>query len=539
MRRVVLVGATGAFGERLARLLAPWPQIELIFAARGIERAEALASELGCSAVGFDRDKPEALQALRPWAVIDAAGPFQGGALALARAAIAAGAHYIDIADGRDFVARFGAALDAEARAAGVLAVTGASSTPALSNAALDAITTGWRHVDRVMVAISPGARAPRGLSVVRAILSYVGRPVRVLTGGRWTSRPGWSEPRLTTFPGLGRRFVSLCETPDLDIMAERVTRDAKFMAGLELAPVHLGLWLLSWPVRLGLVRSLEPAARPLRAMAGLIAPLGSDRGGMVVVAEGLGPDGEPRRARWSLAADANAGPTVPVAAAAAVLRGLLEERICVRGARVCVSLVTAGEITTELAGLPVTTQVEASMPAAPTLLRRLLGDAAGALPAPVVTLHERLAARTFRGRGVARGGAGPLQRLARAMVGLPEPGRYPGLKVTIAPDAGGEGWTRDFGPRRFASRLSTPHELGCFEERIGPLSFRFRPQLRADGFAWRFLSWRLGPLTLPASLAPQIRAVSFARDGVYRFSVVTAHPWLGVVFAYRGRLDV
>jgi hypothetical protein len=259
----------------------------------------------------------------------------------------------------------------------------------------------------------------------------------------------------------------------------------------------------------------------------------------MVVIAEGVGVDGEPRRSRWSLAADANAGPTVPVAAAAAVLRGLVDERIHLRGAHACVGLVNVDEITAELSGLPVTALAEASAPAAPTLLRRLLGDAVASLPAPVVTVHERPAVRAFAGRGVARGAAGPLQRLARAVVGLPEPGRYPNLKVTIAPDAGGEGWTRDFGPRRFASRLSTPPELGCFEERVGPISFRFRPQLRADGFSWCFLSWRLGPLPLPASMAPKIRAVSFARDGVYRFRVVTAHPWLGVVFAYCGRLDV
>ena len=37
--------------------------------------------------------------------MIDAAGPFQRSAMHLPRAAIALGAHYIDIADGRDFVA--------------------------------------------------------------------------------------------------------------------------------------------------------------------------------------------------------------------------------------------------------------------------------------------------------------------------------------------------------------------------------------------------------------------------------------------------
>jgi len=274
-RRIVLVGATGAFGERLARLIAPWPQVELVLAARGVARAQTLARELGCQAAGFDRDLPETLASLEPWAVVDAAGPFQGGDLVLARAAVAARAHYVDIADGRAFVAGFAADLDAAAREAGVLAVTGASSTPALSNAALDAMTEGWREIDTVTAAISPGARAPRGLSVVRAILSYAGRPVRVFAGREWRTEPGWSGLARIDFPGVGPRLASLCETPDLDVLAGRVRTQARFLAGLELVPLHLGLWLLAWPVRLGLLTSLEPAARPLRAMADLAAPLG------------------------------------------------------------------------------------------------------------------------------------------------------------------------------------------------------------------------------------------------------------------------
>jgi saccharopine dehydrogenase-like NADP-dependent oxidoreductase len=43
---------------------------------------------------------------------VDAAGPFQGAEPRVARAAIAAGLHYVDLADARDFVAGF-RALDA------------------------------------------------------------------------------------------------------------------------------------------------------------------------------------------------------------------------------------------------------------------------------------------------------------------------------------------------------------------------------------------------------------------------------------------
>jgi len=539
-RRIVLVGATGAFGARLAGLLATWPDVELVLAARGGAALERLRAEIGAGEVAvFDRGAPEGLAALRPWAVVDAAGPFQSSDLTLARAAIAAGAHYVDIADARDFVAGFPAALEAEAADANVLAVTGASSTPALSHAALEAITRDWRGIDSVTTAISPGARAPRGLSVVQAILSYVGQPVRVFADGRWTTRPGWSGARRLAFPGLGDRWASLCETPDLDLIPQRfaVRGEAMFLAGLELAPLHLGLWLLSWPVRLGLARDLRPLAPALRWAAGLFEPLGSHRGGMLLVAEGQGPGGEWRRARWSLTAEANAGPTVPVAAAAAVLRGLKDGRLARRGARACVGLVTLDEIIAELAGLPIRTRVE-TWAAGEGLFRQVLGEALAALPPAVARVHGPAAGGEFSGRGRARSGRHPLARAARRLLGLPASGAYPELTVRISGDAAGETWTRAFGRSRFASRLSATGGLGRFEERFGPVTFRFEADPIPQGFRWRFVGWRLGRLPLPNGLAPHIRARAFEADGSYRFRVLTAHPLTGLLFAYAGRLE-
>jgi hypothetical protein len=544
-RRVLLVGATGAFGRRLAVLLSTWPDLTLILAARREGPLQALAADLaGCAArlevAGFDRTAPDGLLALAPWAVVDAAGPFQGGDLALPRAAIAAGAHYVDLADARDFVAAFPVALDAEATAKGVLAVAGASSTPALSNAVLDRLTAGWSSIDTVTVAISPGARAPRGLSVMRAILSYVGRPVRLFAEGRWGVAPGWSRLTRLDFPGLGRRWAALSETPDLDLLPARFAprRQALFLAGLELSVMHLGLWLLAWPVRLGVIRSLEPLARPLLALAGLMAWAGSDRGGMVVEAGGQGASGQATAARWSLRAEAGAGPYVPAAAAAAVLRGLVQGRIAARGAMACVDLLADTDILAEIAHLPIRTNAMEAWPDHPALLRRLAGAAFDALPAAVRTVHAGETAVSFRGRGRARGGRSVIPSISRGLVGLPEPGAYPILAVTIAPDGPSEVWTRDFGGRRFTSRLTSLPALGEFEEALGPLRFRFDLQAAPHGFRWRLQGWRLGFLSLPKALAPRIRATTFARDGTYRFRVLVAHPWLGVIFGYAGRLD-
>ena len=122
LRRIVLIGATGFFGRRLAERLAAIGGVELIATSRSQQRANAIARELGAShpnarigAIAFDRDRPadiERLRALSPWLVIDASGPFQSASYDLARATLDLGAHWIDLADARDYLLGFEAALD-------------------------------------------------------------------------------------------------------------------------------------------------------------------------------------------------------------------------------------------------------------------------------------------------------------------------------------------------------------------------------------------------------------------------------------------
>src|SRR5262249_6783514 len=115
-------------------MLAAVPGVELVLAARGLGALNGLQRSLAVkggacqvSVQVFDRTRPNDLAALRPWLVVDAAGPFQDSDYALALAAVGAGAHYIDLSDGRAFVAAFPEALKAAALKARVTAVTGAS----------------------------------------------------------------------------------------------------------------------------------------------------------------------------------------------------------------------------------------------------------------------------------------------------------------------------------------------------------------------------------------------------------------------------
>jgi hypothetical protein len=395
---VLLVGASGVFGRRLAERIIEQPGIDLILAARGETRLEALRKDLrGPTRLArLDRSRVSAAQLRRLGAslVIDAAGPFQASGFALVEAAIEAGAHYIDLADGRDYVMAIGR-FDRMARARGLTVLSGASTTPALSHAVLDRLTAGWRRIDDLLVAVSPGNRAPRGPAVTRAIFSYVGQPVRVFRAGGWTTAPGWGLTRRLDFPGLGERLVSLCETPDLDLLVERYrpTGSAEFLAGLELKPLHRGLALASAAVRRGLIPSLTPFVRPALHIASLFNPFGEDRGGMVVRAQGLDGVGQPQFAEWSLAAEPGRGPHVPTLPALALLRRLCEGRLDYRGAGPCVGLLALDDFETDFAHHGYETRARWGDPSAPPprRIRRLRGHRHGAAESPGFWPFHRL----------------------------------------------------------------------------------------------------------------------------------------------------
>src|SRR5689334_6914781 len=105
--RVVVLGGAGNFGARIVRALRTDPRLDLIAAGRraqpvaGAEEVESAAVDITTS------DFPARLAALRPGLVIHCVGPFQGQDYRVARAALQAGAHYLDLADGRGFVEQF------------------------------------------------------------------------------------------------------------------------------------------------------------------------------------------------------------------------------------------------------------------------------------------------------------------------------------------------------------------------------------------------------------------------------------------------
>lgn len=190
--RVLVLGGYGGFGARLSRRLAAdgW---QVLVAGRNGTAAAALAAKLpGSSPLVIDRtgDLAAVLRQARPFLLIDAAGPFQGDDGRVIRACIAEGVNYLDPADARGFVEEIGA-FDAAARCAGVVVISGGSSVPALSGAVVAELTSNMSAVHSVEMSISASNRATAGPSVASAVLSYVGRPIRLWRGQRWVQRFG------------------------------------------------------------------------------------------------------------------------------------------------------------------------------------------------------------------------------------------------------------------------------------------------------------------------------------------------------------
>jgi hypothetical protein len=362
VHRVLLFGGYGVFGARIAERLARERGLELIVVGRSLERALQLAAEVGkgararISAACLDatKIKREALAALNPGVVINASGPYQWQDHGLARACIGAGAHYIDLADARQFVTGI-TALEAEARAADVLVVSGASTVPALSAAVIDTYAPRFAALEAVRIVIAPGNSFDPGLATTQSILGTLGRPFAA--GGNLHSAVyGWQNLNRQTLPGLGARWLGACETPDLDLLPRRYPplNCVEVFAALEVGAFHLGLWGLSWLVRGGLVRRPERLARGLLRVKRALRFLGSDVGGMAVTLRGRDHKGAPQRLTWHLVARRGHGPYIPTIASMIVAKRLIVGTLQQRGAMPCLGLFTLADFLTEVADLDI-----------------------------------------------------------------------------------------------------------------------------------------------------------------------------------------
>ena len=360
LKRIVVIGGTGHFGARLCRRLAGEANTELVVASRRQAGSEMLVEELRRShaaasidAARLDQSSagfPKDLEALRPDIVVHTAGPYQGQDYRVAKSCIEVGSHYIDLADGRDFVCGF-SALDPGAKRSGVLLVSGASTLPGLSVAVVDSLRERFDSIEEIEISIAPAHRTPRGTGTIAAVLSYCGRPFEVLVDGNWMTTHGWQSLRRYKYPSLGSRLAAACDVPDLGLLPDYLpgVRTVTFRAALEAQWEQVALWIMAWMVRARMVRSWRPLVPGFQWLSDRLVGLGSDRGGMHVRLRGKTAGGSSKTVTWQLTARSNHGPEIPCTPALILARKLAADKIDARGARPCMGLFTMAEFDKEL----------------------------------------------------------------------------------------------------------------------------------------------------------------------------------------------
>jgi len=362
--RVVVLGGYGNFGTRICRDLAGHSRIEVISAGRkppaGDSDARIRSARLDIASSDFS----SALRSLYPDLVIHCAGPFQGQDYRVAAAALAAGAHYIDLADGRDFVAGFAGQLDAAARAAGRLAISGASTLPGLSSAVVDHLAQRFERVHEIQIAVAPAQRSPRGTATIAGVLSYAGKPFRRLRLGRWTEAWEWQGLERIRFAGAGTRLSALCDVPDLDLFPRRYpsVRTVEFRAAPELRVQTVAIAFAAAMRRARLPVPLEKWAGVMDRAATFLDRFGTDRGGMLVSVSGIRPDRRRGRAEWHITAGDNHGPEIPCMAAVLMARKLASGEIAATGAHPCMGFLALAEFEPEFERWGMETLVEATV---------------------------------------------------------------------------------------------------------------------------------------------------------------------------------
>jgi hypothetical protein len=537
--RILVLGGYGGFGGRISRRLAADGH-DILVAGRSIARARAFCGgSARLSPVAFDRKTvAQALTDHCPVLLVDASGPFQAMDHAIAIACIAAGVHYLDIADARDFVCGIGA-LDAAAQAAGIVILSGASSVPALSGAVVRHLSAGIDIVRSIEMQISASNRATAGPAVAAAILGQVGRPLSFWSGGRWQQGFGWQGLRRIGFDVTGtkplrKRWVGLIDVPDMSLLPDRMAgRPAVvFRAGTELAFQNLLLWLASWPVRWRWCRSLAPLAGWLKPLQRLTGWAGTDRSAMSVVMFGLHERRRIER-RWTLIAGNGDGPEIPALAVpplvARILAGM--EMPGARDAGQSLQLVDYQRAFDSLAIRHEVIERDLS----PPLYARIMAERFAKLPRAVRSMHEVLRDGGASGEAIVTGAANPIARLIARGIGFPAAGRHR-LHVHFTERDGVETWTRDFGGQRFRSRLR--QDGRWLVERFGPLRFGFELPSDERGLAMVMRRWWIGPFRLPLLLAPRSLAREWEEDGRFHFDVPISLTLLGRIVHYRGWLE-
>jgi saccharopine dehydrogenase-like NADP-dependent oxidoreductase len=319
---IVVFGGYGVFGSLVSRELADLP---LRIAGRDGERAARFASVLGGlggeGMVADVSDPASCARALEKASVaVSCAGPFGDLTFALPEACLAAGVHYVDIADDRGWFARLRGMSD-RFRSRELTAACGCSTLPGISGALALVAAEHLPEIKKARVTLFIGNANPKGTAAVESAAMQLGRrfeaPQGTLIGLR--GREVVDLP-----PPFGRRGVYDFDSPELDLFPDLIgAREVRVKVGFESRMATGSLAAMSYlgpELGVRISRAITPVAR--------LASRFGHSGGTVKV-ELWSPDGE-RSEAW-IGSDRE-GQRMAALPAAFVARALHEGSLEARG---------------------------------------------------------------------------------------------------------------------------------------------------------------------------------------------------------------
>ncbi len=568
--RVLILGGYGFFCGNLLRLLDGEPRLTLIVAGRSLAKAQDFCRRVPTkgetipAAIDRDGDIEGSLRALAPHIVVDASGPFQsygqqGDAdpYRVIRAALAVGAHYLDLADASAFVAGVGA-LDQAAKDKGVFVLAGVSSFPVLTAAVVQRLARDMAQVETITGGIAPSPYADVGLNVLRAIAGYAGQPVKVTRDGQSARAYGLTESLRYTIcpPGhmpLQNTRFSLVDVPDLQVLPPLWpgVRSVWMGAGPVPEVLHRALNGLAWLVRWRVLPSLSPLAPLFHRVIGHLR-WGEHRGGMFVRVEGRTADRSRLTRTWHLLAEGEDGPLIPSMACEAILRHVLDGRPPAPGARPATGAVELSDyealfarrtLTSGIWEEPAASQHPADAPALP-LYARVLGTAWARVPEPIRRLHGIGKGLTAEGMAKVERGRNPFARLIAAAFRFPKAGADIPVRVRFDDADGPDGrpaevWTRTFASTSFSSLQyeGNGRSQHLVNERFGPLTFGLAAVLDGDRLRIVPRRWTAFGIPMPRFLMPFGDSHERVENGRFHFHVEICLPLVGLIVRYQGHL--
>lgn len=211
--RVIALGGAGAMGRLAVKTLAASEAVsELTIADYNLEGAGVLAGELGekCTATKLDADNHgEMVDAVRGHdAALGTIGPFYKYEAKMARACIEAGVNYVSICDDYDAAAGL-LELDADAREAGITAITGVGWTPGITNVLARKASGLLDEVEDIAVSWGCHTMDTEGKAVTAHVLHIFSGMIPSYQGGRTAWVPAGSGGERVRFPDpVGDVFV-------------------------------------------------------------------------------------------------------------------------------------------------------------------------------------------------------------------------------------------------------------------------------------------------------------------------------------------